>query len=112
MSVCVFCEKIREGSVVQARGGIYHFEPLNPVVRGHRLFVAREHFALPDHMPPIAGLVFEEAARYAGAHGGAYNLIVNAGTSASQTIPHMHVHFVPRERNDGLMLPWTDQEKP
>lgn len=111
MGACVFCQKIEDGSVTRESARVYSFEPLNPVVPGHRLFITYDHFAYPHHDPTIAGLAFSAAARYAGEQGGAYNLIVNAGDAASQTIPHVHVHYVPRERNDGLRLPWTDDER-
>lgn len=109
--VCVFCQKIEEGSVQREALRVYSFEPLNPVTPGHRLFIVDEHFAFPHHEPTLAGLAYSAAARHAGERGGAYNLIVNAGDAASQTIPHVHVHYVPRERNDGLKLPWTEQHE-
>lgn len=107
--VCPFCQKISEGSVQREALRVYSFEPLNPVTPGHRLFLVDDHFAFPHHEPALAGLAYSAAARHAGEQGGAYNLIVNAGDAASQTIPHVHVHYVPRERNDGLKLPWTEQ---
>jgi diadenosine tetraphosphate (Ap4A) HIT family hydrolase len=103
---CVFCDRIAANDVDNHGIGIYSFEPLNPVVPGHRLFVAQEHFAYPHHNPAIAGLVFGEAARLAGSFGGDYNLIVNGGRYAGQTVSHLHVHYVPRWPNDGLLLPW------
>lgn len=42
----------------------------------------------------------------------AYNLITATGSEATQTIPHFHVHLVPRLAGDGLTLPWTGQVKP
>lgn len=40
-----------------------------------------------------------------------YNVIVNCGELASQTVPHDHVHIVPRREDDGLRLPWTDDSR-
>jgi histidine triad (HIT) family protein len=34
------------------------------------------------------------------------NIITSAGTEATQTVFHLHVHIVPREAGDGLELPW------
>lgn len=108
MSDCVFCAKIADGTAepVTAGLGVYHFEPLNPVVPGHRLFVAREHFAYPHHNSGVTGLLFNEAARWAREQVGDYNLIVNGGPDAGQTVFHVHVHYVPRRPGDGLLLPW------
>ena len=35
-----------------------------------------------------------------------YNLITSCGRPATQSVPHIHVHLVPRTTNDGLALPW------
>lgn len=110
-ATCVFCQKIAEGSVQREALRVFSFEPLNPVIAGHRLFVVDQHFAFPHHEPTLAGLAYSAAARHAGEAGGAYNLIVNAGSAASQTIPHVHVHYVPREHGDGIKLPWTEQHQ-
>jgi histidine triad (HIT) family protein len=104
---CVFCRKIVEGSVdVVDLFGIYAFEPLNPVAPGHRLFVAYEHFAYPHDQPALVGLLFSRAATHGEAQGEDYNLIVNGGPVAGQTVTHVHVHYVPRRPDDGLQLPW------
>lgn len=36
----------------------------------------------------------------------ASNLITSAGAAATQSIDHLHIHFVPRKVDDGLMTPW------
>jgi diadenosine tetraphosphate (Ap4A) HIT family hydrolase len=36
-------------------------------------------------------------------------MITSAGPAATQTIKHLHVHYVPRHAGDGLSLPWTNQ---
>jgi diadenosine tetraphosphate (Ap4A) HIT family hydrolase len=108
---CVFCEKVADGSAAFDSVGVYNFEPLNPVAPGHRLFVPRAHLAAADSNPRVTGYVFESAARYAARRGEAFNLIVNNGADAGQTVLHLHVHYVPRRADDGLHLPWTGQEK-
>lgn len=109
MTECVFCAKIEDGSAEEFMdAGVYHFEPLNPVTPGHRLFVPREHVRTAGSVPAITGLTFTVASRYA-AGGPDFNLIVNAGAEAGQTVFHLHVHYVPRRESDGLKMPWTDQ---
>ena len=34
-------------------------------------------------------------------------LIVVCGAEATQTVPHLHIHIVPRRAGDRLTLPWT-----
>jgi hypothetical protein len=41
--------------------------------------------------------------------GGQWNLITSAGTDATQSVFHLHVHLVPRRPNDGLKLPWSEK---
>jgi diadenosine tetraphosphate (Ap4A) HIT family hydrolase len=70
------------------------------------LFLPAEHAEHPSPFP--LGASMEAAARYA-EPGEAYNLITSSGMAATQTIAHLHVHFVPRHSDDGLHLPWTGQ---
>lgn len=111
---CVFCDMIAEESPRpedwKDHGDVVSFTPLNPVTEGHRLFVPKRHFPYPDHNPQVTGKVFEEATRWFFKQDyGSYNLIVNAGGWASQTVMHVHVHYVPRRYGDDLKLPWTGQ---
>ena len=39
------------------------------------------------------------------------NLITSIGAAATQTVFHLHVHVVPRHEGDGLLLPWSNQER-
>ena len=107
MTGCVFCDKITDRTAEEFDGlGIYHFEPLGPVTPGHRLFVPREHVPRAHQQPAITGLTFAAAAQWAAKHEEDYNLIVNGGHFAGQTVFHLHVHYVPRRPGDGLLLPW------
>ncbi len=106
MSECVFCEKVRDGSAQEYGAGVYRFEPLNPVVPGHMLFVPLEHVSMAQQNPAITGLCFNRAASWAGRMQQGFNLIVNGGRDAGQTVFHLHVHYVPRTQGDGLLLPW------
>lgn len=111
---CVFCEKIVDGSATEiGRSGVFHFEPLNPVTPGHRLFVPREHISKVNLSSPLLGMTFNAASQYAmyeSRRKTDFNLIINVGKDATQTIPHLHVHYVPRKSDDGLILPWSNQE--
>jgi diadenosine tetraphosphate (Ap4A) HIT family hydrolase len=86
------------------------FEPLNPVTPGHRLFVPRLHV---EDARNADGLVaaMALASRWAQDRRGDFNLITSAGAAATQTIFHLHVHYVPRTEGDGLPLPWTPQKR-
>lgn len=113
MNGCVFCELIASKKTYEIDAGVYRFTPLNPVVEGHMLFVSSVHTDNASQSPAITGLVFAATARWAGnGSDNQYNLITSVGEYATQTIKHLHVHYVPRVAGDGLTLPWTGQEKP
>jgi histidine triad (HIT) family protein len=113
-SECVFCAKMRSSKPEDTYEDthfhdVISFEPLNPIVPGHRLFVHREHTRAASTDPMITGRVFEAAARYGATHEPDFNLITSDGKAATQTVMHLHVHYVPRYADDGLHLPWTNQ---
>lgn len=108
---CPFCKRIQDGEYDTVNEGVYSFEPLNPVVAGHRLFVPFEHVQAAALMPGVTGRTFKIAAQWASTAGDAFNLITSAGAAATQTVPHLHVHYVPRVEDDGLALPWTGQTR-
>ena len=113
MSKCVFCQKIADRDNVWEHPElpVVCFEPLDPITPGHMLFVPKHH--TPNYMenPLQTGLTYMAAAEYAYIQGGSSNLITSAGTDATQTVFHLHVHYVPRSEGDGLVLPWTNQVK-
>lgn len=110
---CVFCDKITNNDDIEEWNtlGVFHFEPLDPVTPGHRIFIVREHVEEARLSSGITGLLFTAATQYAQKHDEDFNLIVNSGPAASQTVRHLHIHYVPRRKDDGLNLPWTGQQK-
>lgn len=106
---CVFCARIVNGEYDREHPGV-SFEPLNPVVPGHRLFVSALHLVDASQDIVATGRVFSAAAEYARRQGEDFNLITSGGSLATQTVFHLHVHYVPRTLDDGLTLPWTGQK--
>lgn len=109
-SGCVFC-KIVAGEapatfVTCEVASVVAFVPLCPVVEGHVLFVPRRHVDDAASDPGVTGWTFAAAASHAMVRGGDFNLITSAGRAATQSIDHLHVHYVPRSADDQLMLPW------
>jgi diadenosine tetraphosphate (Ap4A) HIT family hydrolase len=110
---CPFCRKVLDGSAEQIGvSGVYHFEPLNPVTPGHRLFIPEFHYEDVIDAHAASGAVFEWASWWAEKEypDEQFNLITSRGRDAPQTIRHLHVHYVPRRPGDGLHLPWTGQK--
>ncbi len=82
------------------------FLDIRPVFVGHVLVVPRVHHeTLPDVPPdllmPLFGAV-QRVARAVVAAMGADGTFVAINTTVSQSVPHLHVHVVPRRRKDGL----------
>lgn len=114
MSDCVFCQRVDKQDYITRilyLDEVVAFEPLNPVTPGHMLFVSRRHYQSVAHADlRVTGCVFESIADYASRRGEDFNLITSRGAAATQTIQHLHVHYVPRRAGDGLMLPWSNQQ--
>lgn len=109
---CVFCQRIADHEY-QASGlpGVGRFPPLGPVVPGHMLFVPYRHVSNAAEDPLVTSRVFEAAADWAQCQREPHNLITSTGAAATQTVRHLHVHYVPRATGDGLPLPWTGQQR-
>ena len=77
-----------------------------PLFAGHVLLVPRDHIAaLPDLPMDQVGPYFERVQRIASALPaalGAQGTFVATNTIVSQSVPHLHVHVVPRTKGDGL----------
>ena len=106
---CTFCS-IAAGelsaAVVLDEPDVLAFLDVRPVFPGHVLVVPRAHHEtlpdLPGHLVPV---VFEAAQRVAAAMLPALDAdgtFVAMNNTVSQSVPHLHVHVVPRRRKDGL----------
>jgi histidine triad (HIT) family protein len=77
-----------------------------PVFAGHCLLVPREHHEVLTDLPPhLVGPLFTSAQRLArGVEVGlsADGTFVAINNRVSQSVPHLHVHVIPRRRKDGL----------
>jgi len=106
---CVFCSIVAgdlPAHVVLDEPDVLGFLDTRPVFKGHVLLVTREHVGtLLDVSSALREPLFEAAQRLAGAvvEGlGAQGSLVAMNNVVSQSVPHLHVHVVPRTRGDGL----------
>lgn len=106
---CVFCA-IAEGSVhahvVLDEPDVVAFLDARPVFKGHVLVAPRAHVpTLLEVSPELMPLVMGAAQRVAAAvvDGlGSQGSFVAMNNVVSQSVPHLHVHVVPRTKGDGL----------
>ncbi|HUP84843.1 MAG TPA: HIT family protein [Acidimicrobiales bacterium] len=106
---CTFCAIAAgelPGAVVLDEPDVMGFLDLRPVFPGHVLLVPRTHVeTLPDLDPAQLPLLFGAAQRVAAAvlpALGADGTFVAMNNRVSQSVPHLHVHVVPRRFKDGL----------
>jgi histidine triad (HIT) family protein len=105
---CVFCAIVAgesEAHVVLDEPAVMAFLDVRPVFRGHVLLVPREHHVtLPDLPAEQRDGFLEAAQRLASAvvELGAQGSFVAMNNTVSQSVPHLHLHVVPRTKGDGL----------
>jgi diadenosine tetraphosphate (Ap4A) HIT family hydrolase len=103
---CIFCRPRAESDLLAANDLAVAFAAGFPVSPGHALVVPRRHepdfFSLTAEeqagvvalVNPVRALLGERFSP------DAYNLGVNAGKAAGQTILHTHLHVIPRYAGD------------
>jgi histidine triad (HIT) family protein len=106
---CVFCSivaGVTPAAVVLDEPDVLAFLDMSPVFPGHVLIVPRRHFeTLPDLPVELVTPLFVAAQRVAvGVRAAmeADGTWVSMNNTISQSVPHLHVHVVPRRRKDGL----------
>lgn len=106
---CVFCAIVRGESPaerVYEDTGVVAFLDRTPLFHGHVLVVPRAHVVTLPELPaegvaPLFACVQQLAAAVPRAMG-AQGSFVAMNNVVSQSVPHLHVHVVPRTKGDGL----------
>lgn len=113
---CIFC-RIANGEIPSRT--IYEDQKfrvildLNPATKGHSLILPKDHasslYDLPDETAAAALVLAKKLASVLrdrlGCDG--LNVVQNNGEAAGQTVPHFHLHLIPRYVDDGRILEWT-----
>lgn len=114
---CPFCAIVADGGVsreVYRDDRTVAFFPTNPATLGHTLVIPRQHVpTIWDVDPAVAAAV--GATTLAVAHAlratlgpDGLNVVQSNGAAATQTVPHLHVHVVPRWDDDEIGDFWPD----
>lgn len=104
-SFCTITNKLQDSVLVQNDEfvAIYDKYPVNP---GHTLLIPKRHVASIFELTPeewlslhrlLAAAKAELDVRY---QPSGFNIGINWGATAGQTIPHLHVHLIPRFAGD------------
>ena len=116
MADCVFC-KIRDGQIPSVK--VYEDDKtfcimdINPLNRGHCLVIPKVHAAtLFESKSADLEAAIGTARRVARAIKAALgpdglNMLQANGAAAFQSVPHFHLHLIPRWTNDGKGFDWT-----
>ena len=107
--MCVFCDIVRGDTaahVVFEDDVSLAFLDARPVFEGHTLLVPREHHeTLADLPQELIEPLFSNVQLLSRAvvdATGATGSFVAMNNKVSQSVPHLHVHIVPRRPKDGL----------
>jgi diadenosine tetraphosphate (Ap4A) HIT family hydrolase len=103
---CPFCRRLADGDVlaeIDLAAAIHDAYPVSP---GHALILPRRHeadyFALSAEERRAMWALAEEVCRHLEDRHrpDGYNIGVNAGEAAGQTVAHAHLHVIPRHQGD------------
>jgi diadenosine tetraphosphate (Ap4A) HIT family hydrolase len=108
MNSCPFCKLPRDRIVFESELALAIRDKF-PVSPGHTLILPKRHVASPLDTTPEEQATLLKLLCIARVdldhvhHPAAYNVGVNDGAAAGQTVMHLHVHLIPRypgDRND------------
>ena len=114
MENCIFCKILRNeipSSTVYEDDKFRAIMDISPVAKGHVILLAKEHAAnlleadddLLSAALPAVKKVAKAVKKTVGCDG--INVLQNNGEEAGQTIFHLHIHVIPRNKEDGVKLP-------
>jgi histidine triad (HIT) family protein len=106
---CLFCAIVAgeaPAAVVLDEPDVVAFLDVRPLFKGHALLVPRTHVdTLPDLPAELRDPFLDAAQRLSqGVRDafGAQGSFVAMNNTVSQSVPHLHLHVVPRTKGDGL----------
>ncbi|MBN2586026.1 MAG: HIT family protein [Candidatus Fermentibacteraceae bacterium] len=105
MKECPFCNP-EENRIIWKDENVYVLRDLYPVSPSHTLIIPFRHFAsvfeaTEEEMRSISmALLFRKQQLERSLAADGYNIGVNEGSAAGQTIHHVHIHLIPRFERD------------
>jgi histidine triad (HIT) family protein len=111
---CIFCDIIEgksEAEIIYEDENIISFLDIRPLNYGHTLVVPKKHYDNFLSLEPAElnyltkGLQVISAAVERSLNANGFNIVVNNGKAAGQTVFHFHFHIIPRFTNDFSFTP-------
>ncbi len=119
MDSCIFC-KIVDGQIPSTTifedDNVKVILDIAPAAKGHAILLVKQHTAnIFELDSELAGKVFSIVPKVAtalkeelGCDG--MNILQNNGETAGQTVFHLHIHFIPRWKEDSVQIKWIPGE--
>jgi len=102
---CPFCTLPRERIIQENQHALWIYDGF-PVSLGHSLIIPKRHLgsffetSLEERLAMLVLLDKAKAAVEAEHRPDGFNIGINDGPAAGQTVPHLHLHLIPRYKGD------------
>ena len=105
---CLFCKIVKKEipvEVIYDNDFVLAILDINPCASGHTMVLPKVHVETILDLPEV-GSVFEAVKKVTGRLKKVFNpdgftIGINQGRAAGQAIDHLHIHIIPRYKNDG-----------
>ena len=110
---CIFCKIVKgeaSSEKVYEDDNFIGIKDIKPKVKGHSILITKKHFKTLLDVPDSLGSEMLEAVKKMTlklmdeekAEG--FNLVINNYEVAGQIVPHVHIHILPRKKDDGFKV--------
>jgi histidine triad (HIT) family protein len=116
---CIFCQAVKGEAklekVYEDDNSIAVLHP-KPASKGHVLVFSKNHYNIIEQIPDYEiGDLFKKAnkissAIFEGVKAQGTNIMIQNGVAAGQEIPHVCIHIIPRNENDGINFQWKPKQ--
>ena len=110
---CIFC-KISQGKIksekIYENDNFFSIPDANPVTDGHSLVISKKHFRNILEIPVSLGQEMLDCIKKTAVaimkekNAEGVNVLNNNSSSAGQVVFHIHIHLVPRKKDDGIKI--------
>lgn len=118
--MCVFCKiianEIPSTKVFEDETTLAILD-ISQTTKGHTLVMPKKHYqnileipedelaTLMQKVQAIAKVIVKKL------HATGFNILVNTNESAGQTVPHLHIHIIPRyDESDGITIKFSENQ--